>query len=336
MPLSLQRMPVSHIMDFPDMSEPTPSSNAPIEVTPDASRKVAIVGEIPFSGLEVAKAVMASGMVARVLCPNSAVEAKLRELPNQSKLEIVDGDLGNATAVSSVLEGVYGACFVSPIGLSGRLYRGSEHINDVSAICKAAETHTLRKVVYHSGVGALVGAQSRALQDAAAAEAILKSARCKSFIIRTGPVIGKGDGFMTDIVNGARASGPLMGISGYGGTLVQPLAVADFAQCMAHLFTAASDGVQNGTYALVGPETLTLLDLTDSALSLLKRSKVKFHMPLFALQLLAKVSGSAKFNERVGLLFDAFAVEQNDAPKLFGSKPKLIAPIEVQRALIAG
>lgn len=318
------------------MSEPIPSSSTPTEVTPDFSRKVAIVGEIPFSGLEVAKAVMGAGMVARVLCPNSAIEAKLREFPHPNKLEIVDGELGNATAVSSALEGVHGVCFVSPIGLSGRLYRASEHINDVTAVSKAAETHALRKLVYHSGVGALVGAQSRALQDAAAAEAILKNARCEDFIIRTGPVVGKGDGFMTDIVNGARASGPLMGISGYGGTLVQPLAATDFAECIAHIFSPASDALQNGTYALVGPETLTLLDLTDSALSLLNRAKLKFHMPLFALQLLASVSGSAKFKERVGLLFDAFAVEQNDAPKLFGLKPKLIAPKDVQRSLIAG
>jgi uncharacterized protein YbjT (DUF2867 family) len=317
------------------MAEPILDPALPAEVKPDA-RKIAIVGEIPFAGYEIAKAITAAGMTARVLNPNSAVEAKLRELPLQQNLEIVDGDLGNLTAVSSVLEGVYGVCFVSPIGLGGRLYRSSEHIKDVAHVIQAAETHALRKLVYHSAVGALVGAQSRALQDSAAAEELISNSRCEDFRIRTGPIMGKNDGFMTEIVKDARAPSPVMTISGYGATLVQPLAIADFAQCMANVFTPSNDGLHNGVYSLVGPETYSLLDLTDAALGLLKRNKIKIHIPLFALKMLSSISSSAKFKERVGMLFDAFAVEQNDVTKLLGAGPKLSTPADVQRALVAG
>ena len=305
------------------------------EVKPDV-RKVAIVGEIPFSGFEVARAMMGAGLVVRVLSPNSAIEAKLRELPNQQNLEIVDGELGNPTAVSSALEGVYGVCFVSPIGLAGRLYRGLEHIDDVRNVVQAAETHALRKLVYHSAVGALVGANSRALQDAAAAEEIITQSRCEDFRIRTGPLMGRADGFMTEIVNKAKGAGPFMTVMGYGGTLVQPLAISDFSRCMATLFLPRADGQANGSYALVGPETLSLLELTDSALAILKRGKIKFHAPLFALKAVAGISGSPKFKERVNLLFDAFAVETNDTAKLLGSESKLTSAIELQRMMIAG
>lgn len=316
------------------MAEPILDPAQPVEIKPDP-RKVAIVGEIPFAGFEIAKAITAAGMVARVLSPNSAVEAKLRELPHQDKLEIVDGDLGSATAVSSALEGVHGVCFVSPIGLGGRLYRSAEHIKDVTQVVQAAEAHALRKLVYHSALGALVGAQSRALQDAAAAEALISNSRCEDFRIRSGPLMGKNDGFMTEIVNSARTSSPVMAIFGYGATLVQPLAITDFAQCMTNVFVPGNDGLHKGVYSLAGPETYSLLELTDSALKLLGRNKVKIHVPLFVLKVLTSISSSAKFKERFNMLFDAFAVEQNDVAKLLGSGVKSKTCAEIQRELIA-
>ncbi len=318
------------------MSEPIAETVSPSEVKPDAPRKVAIVGEIPFSGRALAKAVCDAGMVARVLCPDSAVEAGLKALPMLSSLEIVEGNLGNPTAVSSALEGVYGVCFVSPIGMTGRMYRSEEHLDDVRNVILAAETHALRKLVYHSAVGASLSAHARALQDAAVAEELLTKSRCEDYRIRSGPLMGKGDNFLSEIVAKARAAGPFMTVLGYGGTLVQPLFVEDFARWMAQLFTPSSDGAQNGVQALAGPETLSLLELTDSALELLHRNKVKFHAPLSVLKLLASVSGNFKFRERVRLLDDAFALEQNDSSSNLGIGRKLVAPIDVQREMVAG
>lgn len=318
------------------MPEAIVETGSPSEVKPDAPRKVAIVGEIPFAGRALAKAVCEAGMVARVLCPDSAVEAGLKALPILGSLEIVEGNLGNPTAVSSALEGVYGVCFVSPIGMTGRVYRAEEHLEDVRNVILAAETHALRKLVYHSAVGASLSAHARALQDAAVAEELLTKSRCEDYRVRTGPLMGKGDSFLSEIVDQARAAGPFMTVLGYGGTLVQPLYVDDFARWMANLFTPASDGMQNGIQSLVGPETLSLLELTDSALQLLHRNKVKFHAPLSVLKLLSSVSGNFKFKERVRLLDDAFALEQNDSSEKLGVGRKLVAPIDVQRELVAG
>jgi len=318
---------------------PTPHTS-PTEVTPDAVksdsiRKVAIVGEIPFAGIEVVKAVLGAGLVARVLCPNSAVEAKLRDLPHQDRLELVDGDLGNATAVSSALADVYGVCFVSPIGLAGRLYRSTEHLDDVRNVIQASEAHALRRVVYHSAVGASKDSVARAIQDAAAAEELLTHSRCEHFLMRTGPLVGRGDGFMSEIVGSARKPGLFMVVQGYGGTLVQPLAVADFAHCMARVFTPQGSSLSNGTFALVGPEVVSLLELTDSALQELKRGKLKFHAPLFVLKIAASMSSDSKFKERVAMLFHDVLEEHNDALTLIGSDAKLTTPVEAQRALLA-
>ncbi len=307
---------------------------APTEVKPDVPRKIAIVGEIPFSGRALAKAITEAGLIARVLCPDSAAESALTTLPRREGIEIVPGDLGNPTAVASALGGAYGVCFVSPITLAGRIYRAAEHIDDVRTVVQACETHALRKVMYHSAVGANVGAQSRALQDAAAAEELIGNSRCEDFRIRTGMLMGRGDGFLSEIVKQASGGAPFMSVWGYGDLLLQPILAEDFGCCVAQLFTPASDSMRNGVYAVVGPEMVSLLQLTDAALDLLKRKKLKFHVPLFVLQLEASMSRNAKFKERVGLLFGAFAVDQNDAPKLMGANAKLTAPLEVQRQLV--
>ncbi|HLX63926.1 MAG TPA: NAD(P)H-binding protein [Planctomycetota bacterium] len=306
------------------------------EVRPDAVRRVAIVGEIPFAGRALAGALTASGAVARVLCPDSAVEAALKALPNSHNVELVEGDLGSPGAVSSVLKDVYGVCFLSPISMNGRIYRAKEHIDDVKAVVQAAELNALRKVVYHSAIGASVGANSRALQDAAAAEELVSKSRCEDFRVRTGPLMGRGDGFLTEIVQRAKSAAPFMTVMGYGATIVQPLAAEDFGRALAHIFTATSDAPANGLYALVGPETHTLLELTDSALEILDRKKLKFHAPLTCLKLASAVGGNAKFSERVNLLFDAFAVEQSDVAKLMGADIRLKTPSEIQRELVAG
>jgi hypothetical protein len=61
--------------------------------------------------------------------------------------------------------------------------------------------------------------------------------------------------------------------------------------------------------------------------------KLKFHVPLFVLQLMTSMR-TEDFKERVSLLFDAFATEQNDAPRLLDAGEKLITPQQVQDEIL--
>lgn len=317
------------------MAEESLPNQTPPEIRPPSPRKVAVVGEIPFAGAALVRALTDAGLVARVLCPDSDAEAALKNMPQAGNIEIVEGDLGSEDAVSSTLKDVYGVCFVSPITMAGRMYRSKTHLDDVRCIIHAAELHALRKLVYHSGVGANAGAQSRALRDAAAAEELISNSRCEDFRIRTGPLMGRGDGFLTEIVRQARRNSPFMVVHGYGGTLVQPLFVNDFAVGLSRLFTAQGDTLPKGLYALVGPETRSLLELTDSALVLAGQFKIKLHVPLSVLRMEAAIRRNSDFSERVGLLFDGFAVEQNDTEKLVGKGVTLRVPMDIEREILA-
>lgn len=298
-------------------------SDQPVEVKPDAAQAVAVVGEIPFAGRAVARALLNAGVCVRVLCPDDAALAAIASLEQQDKIEAVRGDLGSAEAVGRSLTGAAGVCFVSPINMHGRMYRSREHLDDVRRVMHAAETLLLRKVVYHSSVGASLTAHSRALRDAAAAEELIGKSHCEDYRLRSGPLMGAAgapgaaDRFLSDFSKQAKRASPFMTILGYGSSLVQPLHAEDFAACIARIFADRQETLRNGIYEIGGPQTISVLELIDKALHSAHRSKIKFHAPLFALQLVAKLRGD-DFKERVAMLFETLAVEKNEIPRLLG------------------
>jgi uncharacterized protein YbjT (DUF2867 family) len=308
-----------------------------IEVKSAEPRKIAVVGEIPFSGAALVRALQNKGLSARVLCPDPISESAALAAcdPNSgASIETVRGDVGSPQALQEAFKGVYAAIFLSPITMSGRMYRATSHIDDVRRVAEAAEHAAIRKLVYHSTLGAALESPSQATRQAAEAEAIMRGSRCEDFTIQTGPLMGRGDGFLTRILQSVRSSSPIMTLQGYGSTLVQPLHVNDLARCVARIFSEQEGDLQPGVYRVGGPETLTLLDLVDSALERTGRSKLKIHLPLFVLKMISSARGNGRFAEEVALLFDVFFTENNDAVKLLGPGEKMITPKQAQDEIL--
>lgn len=316
------------------MPEPGPS-DVPVEVKPaDLPRKIAVAGEIPFAGLALVRALLQRGFSARVLCPAGDAElgvlaekGRLMGATGGQELDIVRGEMGDAGALKALMEGAYGACCMSPVTLNGRVHRAATHLEDVRRFIDAAQNSAIRKLVYHSALGAQHrDSYSRALREAAAAEDLLQAAKCEDFAVRTGMLMGRGDGFLSQIVERGRAAGILTSIWGYGDTCVQPLHVDDLARCITRFYTEKPSEMQPGIYSLAGPEVTTLLDVIDSVAERLGKASLKFHVPLFVLKLLMAFRSrpsDAAFRERVKLLFDVFYTEKSDAPKLLGPGERL-------------
>jgi NADH dehydrogenase len=303
-------------------------------------RKIAVVGEIPFSGSALARALQKKGLSARVLCPDPQAEAATLAARDASisgaGVEIVRGDVGSEQALREVFTGAYGAIFLSPVTLAGRVCRAASHIEDVRRVVEAAEQASIRKLVYHSMLGASPESPSQTTRQAAEAEALVRAARCEDFTIQTGPLMGRGDGFLTHILQSIRSSSPIMTLRGYGSTRVQPLHVDDMARCCARFFVSPKEDLQPGVYRLGGPETLTLLDLVDAALARTGRAKLKIHLPLFILKMISSARANTRFAEEVALLFDVFFTEQNDAEKLLGADVRMMTAQEAQDEILTG
>jgi NADH dehydrogenase len=315
-----------------------PGAPPPVDVATGLvpARRIGIVGEIAFCGAEVAAAIAKIGLTPRVLCPDQASQKQLERALPAGGYELVEGDLGSASNVLTTLDGTYAAAFVSPIAMSGRLYRADTHLDDVKRFIAAAEKSALRSVVYHSSVAARKLAGSRTLREAAQAEELIHGSRCTEFRLSTGPLMGLNDGFLSTLVARAKSGSPFMGIMGYGGAEFQPLYVGDFAQCVARLFDE-KDPIPPGVYGVTGPETTTWLELVDRALALASGFKFKFHAPMFAAKLYAALSGRtrhARLAEEAELAGERFALEKSDTERFLG-KTTLTTCAEIQKRLMA-
>ncbi|MGD0092821.1 MAG: hypothetical protein ABSE73_23160 [Planctomycetota bacterium] len=384
------------------MTEHTALPQTQDDATPQPQQsglRVAVLGEIPFAGSRVVRALVKQGLAVRVLCPDAEAEQTVLSAGRAAgvspasgaaaaegtaassgvgpqsadsgcaSVEVTRGSLDLPPAVLEVLQGADGACFVSPITMAGRMYRSSQHLADVQLFLETVLTTGVRNVVYHSALGAHPKAASRALRDAAAAEEAVKAAATSSkkadssllfkyYLARSSTLMGLSDCFLTEILRTAKASSPFVGVSGYGSTLVQPLHVDNFAQCLARFFSDRPEELETGRYALAGPETATLLGLLDQTLARLGRPKLKLHAPFFVLRLLsafspneapgtsdksqssgrggiASASASPGLKERTDLLLDEFCTDHNDAPRLLGPGETLCTLEETQKQILA-
>ena len=322
----------------PKLQEPADGTPAPVATAAVPPRRIGVVGEIPFCGAEVAAAIARAGLTPRVLCPDQAAQKRLAETMPDGGYEIVEGDLGSASQVQITLEGTYAAAFVSPIAMSGRLYRGAEHCDDVARFVAAAEKSALRSIVYHSSVAARKLAGSLTLRDCAQAEELIHGSRCTEFRLSTGPLFGENDGFLSTLVPRARSASLFMGILGYGGAEFQPLYVGDFAKCVARLFADPStnqEPLPPGVYGVTGPELTTWMELVDRALELAQSFKFKFHAPMFAAKLFAASSGHhARLAEETELAGERFALEKSDTARFLGTA-ELTTCGEIQKRMMA-
>jgi len=324
------------------MADETIAPEAPVEVKPaEPRRKIAVVGEIPFSGSALVRALFEQGLSVRVLCPNEDAEQAVRQdvkgppEPGAPAVEVVRGSLESPQAVAEAMTGVYGAALLSPVTLAGRIYRPGTHVEDVRRVVDAAQNAAVRKLVYHSALGAHLKSASATLRDAAQAETLAQACRCEDFCVRTGPLMGPRDEFLTEILAQARSPSRFMAVLGYGSTALQPLHVRDMARCCATFCLPREDDMQPGVYCLAGPETTTVLDLVDKALARVGRSKLKCHAPLFILKLLTLIYKGGAFEERVNLLFDMFCTDHNEAAKLLGAEQKLVTVTQTQEEILS-
>ena len=318
----------------PPQAVPAAAAEAP---PPRPPRVIALVGEMHFSGAAVVSVLLEKGFTVRALCPDETSESAVRragQATTQGTLNCIRGSLDSAGAIGESMAGAFGAAFVSPIALSGRTYRGAQHLEDVRRFCDAARSAAVKRLLYHSSLSAHPVSAAPCLSQAAAAEELVHAIGVEVFRLRTSVLMGPGDRFQSDVVRTAQSGSPCAGVLGYGGTMLQPLHVRDMAQCVARIFSDDPQPLTPGVFSVAGPELTTPMDLLDMALQKLGRFKLKFHAPLFVLKLLASGS-SHEFKEKVALLFEGFCTDRNDSARLLGPLYRMITPLQSQEQILA-
>lgn len=308
----------------PVESSAVPALSALSEVPPPAT--VALLGPLPFPVLTVAQALLDAGHAVRVLCATDAESLLVRERLKGDGATAVDGDLSHPEALDRLLDGARAAAFLDPVTPYGRLWkaRAGKHLDDLKNLIARSEAGSVRDLVYLSSIAADAKSPAPCLREAAEAEQTIAGSRLMDYVLRAGPLVGAGDGFVERMVAQAQSGSPLAVVRGYGDLTLQPLHAADLGRCVARCVSKAPQELRTGVYAIAGEETLTELELFDRILGRLKRFKLKLHLPLFVARIQANAGGpESAAAERSGLLAAAFATERNDVKRLLGPGAKL-------------
>jgi len=214
---------------------------------------------------------------------------------NQYQHQNFEGDINDELALKKAFEDFKPEIVIHLVGIvkekPPQVTFDKIHVAGTQAVTAVAKDFEVKKIIYVSALGADPASPVPYYRTKGQAENIIKASEISYTILRPSLMFGKGAGFTNQLVEQMKKL-PFIPILGKGESKFQIVAVDVTAECIAKAIElAVSD---NKTYDIVGPETLTLEDITHRLAEQLKLSKHVVHLPLALLRFYANL-------ERVGL-----------------------------------
>jgi len=243
----------------------------------ETDRPILVTGGSGFVGRRVVAHLREAGRRVRALVrPTSS-----RRMDDTGDIEVADGDVRNAEAVTAAARGC--AACVHLVGIlrerGGATFQavhtdGTEH---VVAACREAG---VRRLVHMSALGAGGGIDTPYFRTKAAAEAVVRQSGLDWTILRPSVIHGPRGDFMIQMARMVARPGPVP-LVGRGLQVIQPVWVEDVAAVAAG--APARDATPGRTYAVGGPDVLTLRAFYRTlSRVLLGREKRLLPVPRFA------------------------------------------------------
>jgi uncharacterized protein YbjT (DUF2867 family) len=209
----------------------------------------------------------ASGMIGRALVPllvrKDEVRASVRRSEAADPLraagaKVAVGRFDDADALAEILKRVYTVVHLvgGPNQSDDDAVLAANHGSVLTALAASREAG-VRRFVLVSAAGASIGASNRYLRAKGLAEEAVANSGMEHAIVRSTHAYGFGGLWLAATVEGATASPPF--VIGDGSQPVAPVFAGDVAAVLA----AADDrdGRLEGTWALEGPDVLTMSEL---------------------------------------------------------------------------
>ncbi len=241
-----------------------------------------ITGGTGFVGSRIVAKALEEGRKVRCLVRDPKRAAHLKNLG----AELVQGNILKPESLAEAARGVTAAIHL--VGIIAE--RKGETFEDVHYQGTVNVVETLKGVgagryLHMSALGVRPGAQSLYHQSKWRAEEYVRESGLRHTIFRPSIIFGERDEFINLLARLIRLA-PVVPILGSGRTLLQPIWVDD----VAFSFIKALDveAAVGKTFELVGPDRVSLEDLIDSLLQVLRRTRVKVHIPLGLAELVAR------------------------------------------------
>ncbi len=239
--------------------------------------KVLVIGASGFVGRRVAQALLADGCQVRCLARNPAKVQELAEIG----CEIVQGDISDPASMQQALDGVQ-AAYISIHTLSpqhartaGRGFMDVE-LDGLQNIVAACRTHSVRRLIYVTFLGAMPNSPSAWVRERWKAEQFLLSSGLDVTVIRPGQIVGVGGQGFTMMVGQAKSR--VAAVLGSGRQKWRNIALDDLAY---YLVGVLDDPRAFGQCYDVGcDDILTYNQMIDITAELLGRPHpIKVHLP---------------------------------------------------------
>jgi NADH dehydrogenase len=251
-----------------------------------AVRQVFVTGATGFVGHAVLQRLCAAGYPVRCLVRQGS-EAALR---GQGAIARIEGDVLDRRSLE---EGMAGCDAV--IHLVGIIREHPTHgvtfdllhTQATQNVLEAATAAGIRRYLHMSALGTRPGAAARYHQTKWAAEEAVRASGLEWTIFRPSIIYGRGDGLMTLLASMIRRL-PAVPVIGSGRQRLQPVPVEQVAAGFVGALDLAATIKQ--TYAVGGPEPVTMIELLDLIGRVLGRRRVlRVHVPVGVMRPVARV-----------------------------------------------
>jgi uncharacterized protein YbjT (DUF2867 family) len=255
-----------------------------------------MIGVVLLTG---ATGLIGTALLPRLLASGRPVRCLVRDPrglgADRVRVQIALGDLADPPSFRNALRGVD---TVLHLAAAIRDQRGGsiEELNGIATwrMVQAARRAGVEHFVFFSAQGASAHSRARFMRAKALAEDAVAEAGVPHTIFAPSIVYAPGDVFLTLLERMALL--PVVGVSGSGRALYQPIWAQDVADCVMAALERRAAGAR---YELSGPDTLSHENIIEVVLRAAGRPRPRVHVPLAvvsrALRSLEALVGSRAF-----------------------------------------
>ncbi len=278
-------------------------------------RQTLITGATGFVGAHLVEALRDRPGELRVIVRDAA------KLGDPRSLSVVEGDLGDESALEEALSGCRTAYYLVHSMEPGHDEEFAERDRELAeGFVAAAERSGVERLIYLTGIVPANGA-SEHLQSRHQVEEVLGGSSPELVSLRTSMVVGaQSDSFRTlaQIVDRL----PVLALPSWRDMRSQPVAIADVVAAL-----VAAERVAPGIYEIAGPDTLTMEEMVGAIGELNGGVKPSVPLPFSSSRLEAAAAALVTDSSREVLeplmegLHEDLVVDENSLESVFGVSP---------------